>query len=126
MTALQDRVAKMCVRANFPLLDRRGGCAIKKKAALLAGADGVVDQPPKFNKDRCASVNVSTTPPLAMKKQSLAASPPVQEGKIAHLRTFVGITRTAAAALDFVIEMRDLLTAVNGDEGVSYVERPQQ
>ena len=33
--------------SKFPLLDRRGGCAIKKKAAFLAGADGVVDQPPK-------------------------------------------------------------------------------
>ena len=32
---------------KFPLLDRRGGCAIKKKAAFLAGADGVVDQAPK-------------------------------------------------------------------------------
>ena len=30
--------------SNFPLLDRRGGCAIEKKAAFLAGADGVVDQ----------------------------------------------------------------------------------
>ena len=30
--------------AKFPLLARRGGCAIKKKAAFLAGADGVVDQ----------------------------------------------------------------------------------
>ena len=30
--------------SKFPLLDRRGGCAIKKKAAFLAGADGVVDQ----------------------------------------------------------------------------------
>jgi hypothetical protein len=29
--------------SKFPLLDRRGGCAIKKKAAFLAGADGVVD-----------------------------------------------------------------------------------
>ena len=33
--------------SKFPLLDRRGGCAIKKKAAFLAGADGVVDQAPK-------------------------------------------------------------------------------
>jgi len=66
MTALQDRVAKMCVRANFPLLDRRGGCAIKKKAAFLVGADGVVDQAPK-QKERCASINLPTTPALAIK-----------------------------------------------------------
>ena len=35
---------------KFPLLDsldRRGDCAIKKKAAFLAGAGGVVDQAPK-------------------------------------------------------------------------------
>src|SRR5262245_34801451 len=33
--------------SKFPLLDRRGGCAIKKMVAFLAGADGVVDQAPK-------------------------------------------------------------------------------
>jgi hypothetical protein len=31
----------MCGQQIFPLLDRRGVCAIKKKAAFLAGADGV-------------------------------------------------------------------------------------
>jgi len=66
MNAFQGCVAKMCGRPNFPLLDRRGGCAIKKKAAFLAGADGVVNQAPK-QKERCASINLSTTPPLAIK-----------------------------------------------------------
>src|SRR5262249_15077250 len=48
--------------AKFPLLDRRGGCAIKKMAPFLSGADGVVDQIPKSNKERCAGINLSTTP----------------------------------------------------------------
>src|SRR5262245_54016709 len=48
--------------AKFPLLDRRGVCTIKKMAPFLSGADGVVDQTPKINKERCATIYWSTTP----------------------------------------------------------------
>src|SRR5262245_47965196 len=56
--------------SKFPLLDRRGGCAIKKKAAFLAGADGVVDQAPKSK--RSAARALTYLPPRRSRSKTIA------------------------------------------------------
>src|SRR5262245_12923623 len=44
---------------KFPLLDRRGGCAIKKMVPFLSGADGVVDQEPKSKRSATRSKTIA-------------------------------------------------------------------
>jgi hypothetical protein len=83
---------KIYRRANFPVLDRRGGCALKKKAAFLIGADGVVDQARK-QKERCASINLSTTPPLAMKNNRSRLPLLSRTGKSGGRHILLSITR---------------------------------
>src|SRR5262245_14853883 len=55
------------VGERIPILDRRGGCAIKKMALFLSGADGVVDQALKSIRSASRTFDLSTTPPLAIK-----------------------------------------------------------
>ena len=68
-------------------LDRRGGCAIKKKAAFLAGADGVVDQAPK--KIRSAERALTYLPPRRSRSKPIArVCPSCPGGEICSARLF--------------------------------------
>jgi hypothetical protein len=64
--------------SKFPLLDRRGGCAIKKKAAFLAGADGVVDQAPQ--RMRTAAQALTYLPPRRSRSKTIARVCPSSPG----------------------------------------------